>query len=83
LENSWEEQIDYGLKRLPADISAADLRTAAELISSVTKTVPKAASHQQALFDRAAKLDTGATEASKRLELEGQRVPNTPPNYKR
>ncbi len=48
--------IDYGMKRLPADASAADLRVAAYHVAIVARSIREAQASALALLDRAAKL---------------------------
>lgn len=48
--------IDYGMKRLPADTTAPDLRLAAQLIAAVAKTLPEQKPTALTLLERAAKL---------------------------
>ena len=48
--------IDYGMKRLPADTSAADLRLAARCVAKVAESLPAQKPAALALLDRAAKL---------------------------
>ena len=48
--------VDYGMKRLPADLTAAELRIAARLIAKVTETLPEQKPTALTLLDRAAKL---------------------------
>jgi hypothetical protein len=48
--------VDYGMKRLPADLTAEELRIAARLIAKVAKTLPEQKQHAIALLDRALSL---------------------------
>lgn len=61
---------DYGMRRLPADLPAADLRLAATIVAKVAKSLPHETPGQQesvrkvktsvlSLLDRAAKLVPG------------------------
>ena len=47
---------EYGLKHVPADTNAADLRLAARFVSIVAATVPEQKANALLLLDRAAKL---------------------------
>ena len=48
--------VDYGMKRLPADLTAAELRIAARLIAKVGETLPEQKKHAITLLDRALSL---------------------------
>ncbi|HWB03898.1 MAG TPA: protein kinase [Verrucomicrobiales bacterium] len=53
--------INYGMKRLPTETSAADLRLAARMVGRVAKTLPDQKTVAVALLDRAEKLEPGDT----------------------
>jgi hypothetical protein len=72
--------IDYGLKGLPSDTSAADLRIAADLVSKVAESVPKVAIHKETLLDRAKAIEAADVEKVpelRRLESESKPAPAT------
>jgi hypothetical protein len=48
--------VDYGMKRLPADLTADELRIAARLIAKVAETLPEQKKHAITLLDRALSL---------------------------
>jgi hypothetical protein len=56
---------DYGVNRLPADLTAADLRHAAALVGTVAESLPDQKKTGRTLLDRAAKLEPEDEETKK------------------